>query len=136
MDGEEKQQEGQGEKTIVLGAEDCRRAKYFGANHLQTTLLPSAHCTLIQALFHGPSRDARPTLALVSQHFLQHAAWLPTPENPPYGSRLSCPAQAVLASTLFEGYLQVQHILPGSPIGFSRQILWPLGNTGVPSPWS
>lgn len=83
-----------------------------------------------------PGMPALLSLALVYQHFLPHAAWLPTPENPPFGSRLSCSAQAVLTSTLSGGDLQVQHVLPGSPIGFSRQILWPLGNTWVPSPWS
>lgn len=36
-----------------------------------------------------------------------------TPENPPVGPRLSCPAQAILTSTLLGVSLQVRHVLPG-----------------------
>lgn len=110
MGGEGKTAEEQGEDTfVVLGAAGRRWAGKYSAHHVQTTLLPSSHGTLREALFHGPSRGAPqpapcpppPTpmlsLTLVCQHFLLQAVWLLTPENPLVGSRLSCPAQGVLA---------------------------------------
>lgn len=99
MVGEEKQQKGKGEKTIVvLGIEEHRWAEYLGANHLQTTLLPCSPCrSLVSLLVQGCPPGS---LVLVCQHFLLEAAWLRAPQNPPIGSRLSCLAWAILTPSL------------------------------------
>ena len=54
------------------------------------------------------------------------------PENLPVGPRLSCPAQAILTSTLLG--VSLQACPTWSPIGFSRQILWPSGSAWVVGP--
>ena len=50
------------ETIVVLRAAEHRWARNFSANHIQTTFLPSSHCTFREALFHPgvPPRSRSP----------------------------------------------------------------------------
>lgn len=144
MVGEEKQQKGKGKKKKK---ERERRENHCCAGYRRTHVggvlgckSPPDHSPsllpLPQSCFTAcPGAPAWLSLVLPGLSALPPGSCLVAgPTESSYWFQVILPCLGNPHPHSFGGYLQVQHVLPGTPIGFSRQILWPTGNAWVLSP--